>query len=661
MTLRQQFSLLTSALVLILLAGNLLVTLMHAHDQFQRQLNARAYDAATALALSMSQIEGDDTVERSRLIDVLFDRGFFSEIRFVSTEGQEIHRRELQAYESPAAPAWFMGMTSFDQQPAETDVTNGWQRLGTVTVLSHPDFAYRNLWNMAKAELFWFVAVLIVTLILLEMLLRWLFAPLQKVEEQALAICDREWKIQQDIPKARELKRMVLAMNRMVSKLHALFMEQATTTEQLRQESFHDNVSGLLNRRGFDQRFSHLLNDDDEHSGLLMLLQIEGFAAFNQRDGRQAGDAVIRQVGDALHHWHHDHNHSLCGRHAGADFALYVSCADRQHARELLMQTSSQLAATTLTQRNELQFHIGGVFLQGHHNNPGEAFSKADAALAKARSSGRGHSWLYDEENDPERREWSASTWQQILREALQDNLLQLRFMPVVGHQQGSSKRPLLQVEVFSRIQWQGESLSAARFWPMVEQHGMAGEFDLAVVRQVFTDLANTRLPEAIKVCINLSPASLLDAEFPQHLIDLLEQHSALAHHLLLEVPEFCILDIENQLLPLGQRLKPLGVKLGVDQVGTGTAAFAYMKRLPLTQLRLDGSLNRGVHLAQDQRFFVQSMIQIGHKLDLTVLADGLEQSEDVITLSQCGVDGISGFYFSRPLSHLQDVIDWAS
>ena len=661
MTLRQQFSLLTSLLVMILLAGNLLVTLMHAHDQFQRQLNARAYDAATALALSMSQVEGEDSVERSRLIDVLFDRGFFSEIRFVSTEGQDLHRRELQAYEAPAAPAWFMALTGFDMQPAETDVTNGWQRLGTVTVVSHADFAYRNLWNMAKAELFWFIAVLIVSLILLEILLRWLFKPLQQVEEQALAICEREWKIQHDIPRARELQRMVLAMNRMVNKLHALFTEQAATTEQLRQESFHDSVSGLLNRRGFDQRFSHLLNHDEEHSGVLMLLQIDGFGAFNQREGRQAGDHIIRQVGDALHHWHHDHHHSLCGRHAGADFALYVRCADRQHAREIMMQTSSQLAATTLTQRSELQFHMGAVFLQGHHNNPGEAFSKADAALCKARSSGRGHSWLYDDEEDQQRREWSASSWQQILRDALQDNLLQLRFMPVVSQQAGDNSRHLLQVEVFSRIQWQGESLSAARFWPMVEQHGMAGEFDLAIVRQVFAHLIHTPLPDRVRVCVNLSPASLLDPEFPQHLLDLLERHSSLARHLLLEVPEFCVHDVENQLLPLGQRLKTLGVQLGIDQVGTGTAAFAYMKRLPLSQLRLDGSLNRGVHLAQDQRFFVQSMIQIGHKLDLTVLADGLEQSEDIKTLNQCGVDGISGFYFSRPLSQLQDVLDWAT
>lgn len=659
MTLRQQFSLLTSLLVVVLLAGNLVVTLMHAHEQFQRQLNARAYDAATALALSMSQVEDDNNgMERSRLIDVLFDRGFFLDIRFVSTEGQELHRREQQAFETPAAPDWFIQQMAFSLMPAEADVTTGWQRLGTVTVISHPDFAYRNLWNMAKAELYWFVTVLVVSLILLEILLRWLFKPLQRVEEQALAICERDWKIQDNIPRARELKRMVLAMNKMVAKMHALFMEQAATTEHLRQESFHDTVSGLLNRRGFDQRFGHLLKSDDEHSGLLMLLQIENFAAFNQREGRQSGDEVIHLVGRALTEWHQEHHHSLCGRHAGADFALFARCSDRTHALELLQQTTSHLAASTLTQRSCLHFHMGAVFLQGHQDNAGAAMSKADAALRQAQSQGRGRAHLYDEQ-DPRQTEWSAGAWQQLLRETLQDNLLQLRFMPVVRVLDG--KRQLLQMEVFSRIQWQGESLSAARFWPMVEQHGMAGAFDLAIVKRVFEEMTNNPLPDNVKVCVNLSPSSLINTRFPQQLVDLLQENAALAQQLVVEVPEFCIRDIEPELLQLGQRLKPLGVQLGVDQVGTGTVAFAYMQRLPLSQLRIDGSLNRGLHQAQDQRFFMQSMVQIGHKLDLIVLADGLEDAEDVQVLKHSGIDGISGFHFSRPLTHIQEVLNWAN
>lgn len=656
MTLRQQFSLLTSVLVLVLLAGNLGVTLMHAHDQFQRQLNARAYDAATALALSMSQVDDNDPLERSRLIDALFDRGFFEEIRFVSIDGQDLHRREVQAYDEPAAPEWFKRWLPFDMMTAEADVTNGWQRLGSVMVNSHTDFAYRNLWRMAQAEFYWFLVVLIISLILLEILLRWLFRPIQRVEEQALAICDKQWRIQEDIPRARELRQMVLAMNRMVAKLHAMFMEQAATTEHLRQETYHDPISGLLNRRGFNQRFEHLLTSDEEHSGVLMLMQLANFADYNQREGRQAGDTVIHQVGEALTAWHREYLQSLCGRHAGADFVLFVHCSDRHHAEELVTEFAGHLAATVLSARSGINFHVGAVFIQGLKDDPGSVFSRADAALRQAQSQGHGRALLY--RDDSVKTEWTASQWHQLLRQTLNDGLIVLQYMPVV--RTAGRTRELMQVEVFSRIEWQGEQLSAARFWPMVEQHGLAAAFDLAVVTQVLKELQTTVLPDGVRLCINISPASLVDNRFALELLQLLDRHQDLASQLIVEVPEFCIRDTEPELQYLGEQLKRLGVQLGVDQVGTGAVAFSYMKRLPLAQLRVDGSLNRGIHDALDQRFFVQSMIQIGHKLELEVLADGVEQADDIETLRRCAVNGISGFYYSRPLPSITAVLEWS-
>ena len=162
MTLRQQFSFLTSFLVVVLLAGNLVVTVMNGRDYFEQQLNSRAYDAATSLALSMSQIDADDIVQQTRLMDVLFDRGFFADITFLRTDGEDLHRRSRQAFDNSASPEWFRSIVSLELIPAEADVTKGWQRVGTITVISHSDFAYRDLWNMISAELIWFAWVLFI-------------------------------------------------------------------------------------------------------------------------------------------------------------------------------------------------------------------------------------------------------------------------------------------------------------------------------------------------------------------------------------------------------------------------------------------------------------------------------------------------------------------
>jgi len=160
-------------------------------------------------------------------------------------------------------------------------------------------------------------------------------------------------------------------------------------------------------------------------------------------------------------------------------------------------------------------------------------------------------------------------------------------------------------------------------------------------------------------LCINLSPASVLDESFHHDLVMLLEKYPTEARRISLEVPEFALYSAEHAIARLALRLQVCGVEVGIDQVGTGSMAFAYLQRLPLAYVRIDGSFNRGVHQAQDHRFYIQSMVQIAHNLDLLVLAEGLEDEPDVQAVRQTGVDGLGGYYFTRPMSDLVQAVQW--
>ncbi|MEC9254873.1 MAG: EAL domain-containing protein, partial [Pseudomonadota bacterium] len=231
-----------------------------------------------------------------------------------------------------------------------------------------------------------------------------------------------------------------------------------------------------------------------------------------------------------------------------------------------------------------------------------------------------------------------------------------LQYLPVISNHD----QKLLQVEVFSRVSWQGQTLSAARFWPMVEQHRLAARFDLVVIEKVFHSMDDLdKDAEPVRFCINLSPASVLDESFHQSLAELLARYPQQARRIALEVPEFALYSAEHAIARLALKLQPFGVDVGIDQVGTGTMAFAYLQRLPLAYVRIDGSFNRGVHLAQDHKFYIQSMVQIAHNLDLLVLAEGLEEAPDVNAVRQTGVDGLGGYYFTRPLDSLEDAVSW--
>ncbi len=366
-------------------------------------------------------------------------------------------------------------------------------------------------------------------------------------------------------------------------------------------------------------------------------------------------DDVLHMLGAGLQRCLQEYPAAFTGRRSGSDFALYIPCADQAQADALLQQMFSQLATSVLSRRKELIFHLGGVFLQGVQDDPVQALSCADAALRQAQRSPEGRAQLYRSDSGSGIQEWTAGEWRELLTGVLEAGALQLQFLPVISNR----NRRLLQFEVFSRIVWQGETLSAARFWPMVEQHQLAARYDASIVAQVLALLVQHAPQKGIRYCINISPASVLDEQFHQWLVDLFRASPALAAHIALEVPESSLTGIETALARLAIQLKPFGVTLGVDQVGTGSMAFAYLQRLPLDYIRIDGSFNRGLHQAQDHRFFIQSMVQIAHNLDLLILGEGIEEADDVSVLRQTGVDGMSGYFFSKPLATLADAHAW--
>jgi diguanylate cyclase (GGDEF)-like protein len=667
MTLRRQLSLMASALILLLLTGNLFVTLTNSSNYFQQQLNARAYDAATSLALSMSNAVADgDKVKLERMIDVLFDRGFFSEITLKQVDGSQLQRKAQQGTENRAAPGWFIDYVDLSVIPANTDVTQGWSRLGSLTVQSHTDFAYRDLWNIVKGEVVWFLWMTLISLVSLQIILRWMFKPLELVEQQALDISERNLYEQEKLPRARELRRVVQAMNQMVRKLKAIFAEQSAITEKLREESYLDDVSHLLNRRGFDQRLQHTLQQPDGYSGALVLMQVQGFSKFNQEQGREAGDELLFRIGEILNQWHSEHSDALVSRRTGADFSLFIPATDLLHSEELVQQCFNLLSTTVLSQRGDINFHMGALFLQrslvveGTHPEAPislvDVLSKADVALRQAQTQPISRYGFYAESNDELER--TASEWKLVLEKVLKEESIELHYQPILD----TRGENVLHFEVLSRIYDQQGMISAARFWPMIERHQLTPDFDLMVIKTLLEQLQASALDASEvqkKFCINLSAASVLRESFHDQLEALLDEYPQWREFLCIEVAEFSISHIESPLARLAHRLKSKGVDLGIDQVGTGSLAFAYLQRLPLNYLRIAGSFNRGLHLALDHKFFIQSMVQIAHNLDLQVLGEGVENKNDIEALQQTGVDGMGGYYFTHPINNLNAALNW--
>lgn len=641
MTLYRQLILVITCLIASLMVGNFLVSVMNARTYVSEQMEIHAQDTATSLGLTISHVaKTKDEAEIRSFVDVVFDRGYYRQVTYRNVAGDMVIESKMPiAIEG--VPDWFIRMIDLPEPVGHAEVVSGWFRLGAVDVVSHPGLAYRDLWRVFNDQLWLFLFTSIFCYLLAGLGLAFLLRPLRQVEVQAEAICRREFPVQRKLPHTRELRSMVLAMNRMVQKIQSMFQEQVELSGELRRQAHYDSVTGLLNRTGFDAHLASRLDSERGGSaGALVLIQLSGLSEFNQRVGRQTGDQCLNGLAEALAQSLADHQDAILGRRTGTDLCAFVPLVDRDEGEEVTREVFSRLQGLGwLTQAEELQLHMGVAFssrVDEKHN----LLVQADLALRQAQHQGEdNYQWHHLDSTEQAR---TASEWQVLLREALERRLFTYHVQP--GFERDG--KTVSQLEVFCRLPVGEDLLTAGVFLPMAERFGMAEDIDRLMIEMLATRYTESQGP---KLCVNLSPSSLVSETFMPWLEAFLRTHSAFAQRLVLELPGHALASHEPEVRALALKLNELGARLLLDHFGTGVAAFAYLQSLPLFALKVDRCFIHGIHENADNRFFVQSVVQIAHSCDVKLLVEGVETQEEWAVLQSLGIDGGQGYYLGRP------------
>ncbi|NJD05513.1 MAG: diguanylate cyclase, partial [Methylococcaceae bacterium] len=431
MTLFRQLCLIILLLFLILSGGSLFLGIHNTRQFLNDQLASHAQDTATSLALSLSTYAlPDDRAVMESMIDAIFDRGYYREIVLRSVAGEKLIERTA-AVHIEDVPAWFVAAIPLQTPKGEALVTSGWNLAGTLTVASHPGYAYQELWRTAVSTLRWIGLCMVIAMALGAILLRRLLRPLASVERQAEAICNRDHPIQETLPRTRELRRVVLAMNRMVTRVREMFEEQSALSEGLRSQLYADPLSGLGNRRYFDAQLEQLLSPHaDGGTVALLLFELDGFKDYNDRHGYQAGDELIREAARLTREIAVDH---LSARLSGATFAILMSGSSAEDAGDLALRLCGGL------ERIEREgFPIGasvghaGIALARPGALSSEVLSDADQALRAAQLIGP-NTWELRAGDVPAAYPKGARQWREFLDQALAQGRFSLHFQPVLS------------------------------------------------------------------------------------------------------------------------------------------------------------------------------------------------------------------------------------
>ena len=429
---------------------------------------------------------------------------------------------------------------------------------------------------------------------------------------------------------------------------------RADLVDRLRREAaekqhlaLHDPLSGLPNRRHFQELLdAGLAAARADGSALAVLvLDLDRFKEINDALGHDTGDALLCEVGERLRA--HLDGRGRVARLGGDEFAALLATDGSPSA--------ALAAAAELAEVVERPIRIGPLVLAArasvgvavaplHGDDPETLIRHADVAMYAAKESNGLR--LYDGEldrNSPQRLALIAD-----LRVAVERGDLTVAYQPKVDPRTGR----VIGAEALAR--WNHPEhgpIAPDVFIPLAEHSGLVWPLTLHVLALALRSRAEwARAGHDLHVAVNLSPNSLLDAALPELVARLLEATGNPAPTLTLEITESTILTDPAGSLATLERLHALGVEISIDDFGTGYSSLGRLRELPLHEVKIDKSFVQRVALDHRDRAVVRSAVQLGHALDLRVVAEGVEDAATYAYLAAEGCVVVQGFLLSRPL-----------
>lgn len=430
-------------------------------------------------------------------------------------------------------------------------------------------------------------------------------------------------------------------------------------------QSFHDTLTGLPNRRMMEQHLSRLLESspvDDTHVALLFL-DLDRFKLVNDTLGHSHGDELLVKVAQRLRA--NVRPSDLVTRIGGDEFMIVLShVVSVSQALDLANRLRFCLRAPFML--NDMEFHvsasIGLAFASGEDPDASAEIllRDADTAMNQAKDAGRDSVAVFDESMRTKVSE--RVELEHDLRNAVALQQLHLVYQPIVRLPQG----PIEGVEAL--VRWshpvQGV-ISPAKFIPMAEESGLITEIGAWVLDEAVRQLAAWRVqsPEMadLYVSVNLSGAQLHDDHIVERVSRALDENALEGSALCLELTESVVMENPAAAAGILSRLRRLGVRLAIDDFGTEYSSLAYLKRFPVTCLKIDKTFVDS--LVQDDssdESLIAAIVAMSKALGISTTAEGVEQAVQSRKLLHLGCDSVQGFLYSRPVraDRLPEVVE---
>ncbi len=508
--------------------------------------------------------------------------------------------------------------------------------LGYSEQATHEQIVLAFRWGGALVVLFLGISVLMADLTATK-----ITRPLHKLREQTKNIISGNFEEKLNvITHITEVSSLAVDLDQMRREL----VQQTSTLEF---HAMHDTLTGLPNRALLRDRVNFAIGKASREGASfpLLLMDLDHFKEVNDTLGHQFGDIVLQLVAAKLNRTLRDCD--TVARLGGDEFAILLQVGTLEHAKKVAEKIRKALEKPFLI--DECTLHVGSSIGIAMYPEDGEDFQtllrRADVAMYTAKRAGTGIAG-YEKSRDDHSPDLLSLTGE--LRECIDRDELVLNYQPKISLKEDKM------IGVEALVRWEHPkrgNISPSEFIPLAEKSGLIEPLTLWLLESAVQQIQRWHSNGMkISIAINVSAKNLQNPDFSSHVEKILEKYPIERGYLIMELTESAILSDPIRAKDILNQFNALGIRMAIDDFGTGYSSLAYLKRLPVSELKVDKMFVRDMTRSHNDLAIVKATIDMAHHLDLVVVAEGIADAYSLELLKELGCDVGQGYYFSPPV-----------
>ncbi len=645
MTLFKQIAIIFSMFIILIIGSVMYLNFNSANQFIQNQLYTTSEDTATSLGLSISMNIPKDTKDLSTIetmINAIFDRGYYESIVLKDMNGNVLVKNK-NLLKVKSVPNWFINSVDLQIPTAQTQISAGWIPYGVLSVKLHSGHAYMQLWNIFTEILETFAILVSIVLLMLYFVLKFILKSLQGVEQQAMAITNNDFIIQEKIPFTTEFKNVVIGMNKMVAKVKDIFEHEALIVQKYNDLLYNDQDTGMGNRKFFSLRLSSLLDQQDaKSSGTIIIFVLNNFGETKKIVGYKTLSSYINRLAELFYETTSSIEERVVTRLKDSEFSMILPEADYEKTKKIVYDFLEKTEAALPDELRKISnFYIsGGATYFNERDKQKDILARADFALSTAKMKSETNVHFHEIKNDESLMQLGKEEWHKLITTAIKEDGIKLALQAVKDI---SGK--IYHQEAYLRMSDTTGTIYPARvFMPMLNSLRLTDEVDKKVI-----SIALKLADKGTTIAINIATSFIKNSENMYWLENIFKKSSALNLHVSFESSNYAIIhNIENY-INFSKLIHKYNYQFGIDNFNITDISLNYLQDLKPAYIKANKSFYIDMH-NQGKNNSYESFNILTKSLDIKIIATAVENKNESDYLKEIPINLMQGAFIEEPI-----------